>query len=119
MSKNQTDHAPEQPRQTPSDPAHEARYTMSVAARLAQLSPAAIRSCERAGVIAPTRSSGRQRLYSAHDVARLGRVRMLLVDMGVNMAGVEVALRLMDRIAELERQVERLRATRQNPQRGQ
>ena len=83
----------------------EPRYVMSVAARLANMPPQTIRACERAGLLTPARPSGRQRLYSERDLKRLGRIKTLMADMGVNLAGVEVALRLMDRITELEQQL--------------
>jgi MerR family transcriptional regulator/heat shock protein HspR len=87
-------------------------YTISVAARLADMPVRAIRACEQAGLLAPSRAGGRQRLYSQEDVERLQRIRTLIYDMGVNMAGVEVALKLMDRIEELELEVRRLRPER-------
>ena len=81
---------------------------MSVAARLAEMLPQTIRACERAGLLSPARSSGRQRLYSERDLDRLRRIKTLMADMGVNLAGVEVALRLMERISELEGQLQRV-----------
>lgn len=93
----------------PAPEAAEPLYTISVVARLVLLTPQTIRVCEGAGLVSPSRSTGRQRLYSQREVERLRRVKTLMVDMGINMAGVEVALRLMDRVAELERELETLR----------
>ncbi len=93
-------------RTAPAAEAAEPLYTISVVARLVLLTPQNIRACEGAGLVSPSRSTGRQRLYSQHEVERLRRVKTLMVDMGINMAGVEVALRLMDRVAELERALE-------------
>ncbi|MSQ14172.1 MAG: MerR family transcriptional regulator [Dehalococcoidia bacterium] len=95
----------------PAPEAAEPLYTISVVARLVLLTPQNIRACDGAGLVSPTRSTGRQRLYSQHEVERLRRVKTLMVDMGINMAGVEVALRLMDRVAELERELETVRHT--------
>ena len=89
-------------RSLPADRATEPLYTISVVSRLADLPLRVIRSLERAGLVKPKRSAGRQRLYSQQDLDRLRRLKTLISDMGVNMAGAEVALRLMDRIAELE-----------------
>lgn len=92
-------------RTAPAPEAAEPLYTISVVSRLVLLTPQIIRACEGAGLVSPSRSTGRQRLYSQHEVERLHRVKTLMVDMGINMAGVEVALRLMDRVAELEREL--------------
>ena len=56
----------------------------------------------------PSRSGGRQRLYSMADVERLRRIKTFTDEMGVNLAGAEIALKLIDRIRELETQVEAL-----------
>ena len=67
-----------------------------------------LRHYERVGLIWPSRTGGRQRLYSVADIDRLRRLKALTEDMGVNLAGAEVALKLMGRIAELEAQVGQL-----------
>ena len=51
---------------------------------------------------------GRQRLYSIADIDRLRRIKTLTEDMGVNLAGAEVAMRLMMRIEQLEAENKRL-----------
>ncbi|MBI2935630.1 MAG: MerR family transcriptional regulator [Chloroflexi bacterium] len=83
-------------------------YVISVAARLVGMSPRTLRSCEKAGLITPSRLRGRRRLYSPLEIERLRRIKTLMSDMGVNLAGVEVALRLMDHIASLEGRIERM-----------
>lgn len=92
----------------PAPDAAEPLFTISVVSRLVLLTPQAIRACEAAGLVAPFRTNGRQRFYSQDQVERLRRIKTLIVDMGLNMAGVEVALRLMDRVAALERELARL-----------
>jgi MerR family transcriptional regulator/heat shock protein HspR len=47
-------------------------------------------------------------LYSLADIERLRRIKSLTEDMGVNLAGAEVALKLMVRIEELEHEVKGL-----------
>jgi MerR family transcriptional regulator/heat shock protein HspR len=69
-----------------------------------------LRYYERAGLVEPARSNGRIRLYSLHDLERVRQIRRLTDDMGVNLAGVEVIMRLTDRIRELEQHVEDLQA---------
>jgi MerR family transcriptional regulator/heat shock protein HspR len=76
-------------------------YTMAVAARLTGLHPQTLRKYERAGLLTPARSSGKQRLYSDADVDRLKRIQYLAEDRGVNVAGLELALGMSDRLDEL------------------
>lgn len=80
-------------------------FVISVAARMVGLHAQTLRHYERAGLIAPTRSRGRQRLYSMADVARLRRIKTLTDDMGVNLAGVDVVLKLNERIRQLEAEI--------------
>ena len=81
-------------------------FVISVAARMVGLHAQTLRYYERVGLVMPSRSGGRQRLYSMADVERLRRIKRFVDEMGVNLAGAEVALKLIDRITELEGQVE-------------
>ena len=83
-------------------------FIISIAARMVGVHAQTLRYYERVGLIWPSRSVGRQRLYSMADLERIRRVRTLTDEMGVNLAGAEVALKLMGRIETLEQQVERL-----------
>jgi MerR family transcriptional regulator/heat shock protein HspR len=71
---------------------------MAVAARLTGLHPQTLRKYERAGLLKPARPSGNQRLYSAADIARLQRIQYLVNELGLNNAGVELALAMGDRL---------------------
>ena len=86
-------------------------FVISVAARIVGVHAQTLRHYERAGLIWPSRTTGRQRLYSMADIERIRRLRSLTEDMGVNLAGAEVALKLMARIAELENEVANLTST--------
>ena len=77
-------------------------YTMAVAARLTGMHPQTLRKYERAGVIEPSRPSGNQRLYSEADVRRLRRIRYLVEERGVNIAGLKLALGMADRLDAVE-----------------
>ena len=79
----------------------EAVYTMAVASRLTGMHPQTLRKYERAGLITPARQSSNQRLYSEADVRRLRRIRYLVEDRGVNIAGLELTLGMSDRLDEL------------------
>ena len=83
-------------------------FVISVAARMVGLHAQTLRYYERVGLVMPSRSGGRQRLYSMADVERLRRIKTFVDELGVNLAGAEVALKLIDRINELEGQVEAL-----------
>ena len=83
-------------------------FVISVAARMVGLHAQTLRYYERVGLVMPSRSGGRQRLYSIADVERLRRIKTFTDEMGVNLAGAEIALKLVDRIRELEAQVEAL-----------
>ncbi len=83
-------------------------YVISVVARMLGVSAQSLRYYEKAGLIEPSRSQGRVRLYSQRDVERLRQAKTLIDDLGVNLAGVEVILRLREHIAEMERQMEEL-----------
>ena len=93
----------------------EPRYVISIAARILGTQTYTLRYYERIGLIEPKRSQGNIRLYSDRDIDLLRRVRTLVEDMGINLAGVEVILRLVqrmgemrDEVAKLESEVERL-----------
>ena len=83
-------------------------FVISVAARIVGVHAQTLRHYERVGLIWPSRTGGRQRLYSMADIDRLRRLKALPEDMGRNLAGAEVAIKLMDRIEELEGEVQQL-----------
>ena len=83
-------------------------FVISIAARMVGLHAQTLRYYERVGLIWPSRSVGRQRLYSPADIERLRRIRTLTEEMGMNLAGAEVALKLMSRVEQLEQEVQQL-----------
>ncbi len=83
-------------------------YVISVAAEILGVRSHTLRYYEKVGIIKPSRSPGNVRLYSESDIAQLRRVRHLMDDLGVNMAGVEVILNILERIMELQRVNQRL-----------
>jgi len=89
---------------------NEPRYVISIAARILGIQCHTLRYYERIGVIEPSRSRGNIRLYSERDIAQLRRIKTLMDDLGVNLAGVEVILRMSQRMTELQRRVEELEA---------
>lgn len=84
-------------------------YVISVAARMVGLHAQSLRHYERMGLVRPRRSPGGQRLYSQADLERVRYIQRLIEDLGVNLAGVEVVIRLNERIRQMEREMEALR----------
>ena len=84
----------------------EPRYVISVAARMLDTQTYTLRYYEKVGIIEPRRSQGNVRLYSDRDIALLQRVKSLVDDMGVNLPGVEVILRMMQHVGELQNELE-------------
>ena len=81
-------------------------YIISVAAKLVHLHPQTLRYYERLGLIRPSRSAGNVRLYSPRDIIRLRKIVRLTDELGLNLAGVEVILRMGERMRELQREME-------------
>ncbi|MCJ7769332.1 MAG: MerR family transcriptional regulator [Dehalococcoidales bacterium] len=79
------------------------RYVISIAAEMLGIQTYTLRYYEKVGIIRPARSRGNIRLYSDMDLALLQRVRTLMEDLGVNLAGVEVILRMSQQIARLQK----------------
>ena len=83
-------------------------FIISVAARMLGVQTQTLRYYERLGLIEPARTGGNQRVFSRADIERVRRIRGFMEDLGVNLAGVEVVLRLLDRLNEAEAEVARL-----------
>jgi MerR family transcriptional regulator/heat shock protein HspR len=88
---------------------HEPCYVISIAARLVGMHAQTLRQYERVGLVEPKRTRGNIRLYSRADVARLRQVQRLINDLGVNLAGVDVILRMSQRMQAMEDEIQALR----------
>lgn len=77
---------------------------------MVELHPQTLRNYEQVGLVVPQRSDGNIRLYSQREVDRLLKINRLTQELGVNLAGVEIILRLSDQIETLQGQVEALEA---------
>lgn len=80
-------------------------YIISVAARIVEMHPQTLRKYERLGMITPTRTIGMLRLYSEEDVARLRLIKHFVTDLGLNIAGTQLALGLFNRLISMRRQI--------------
>ncbi len=83
-------------------------YIISVAARVLQMHPQTLRKYERIGLVSPSRTVGMLRLYSEEDIARLRLIKHLVDELGLNLAGVELALKLFNRLINMRAQAQEL-----------
>jgi len=86
-------------------------YVISIAAERVGMHPQTLRLYERAGLVKPARR-GTNRLYSDWDIERLRQIQRLTQDMGVNLAGVEIILNLLEQINQMQSELEQIRAQR-------
>lgn len=86
----------------------EPRYVISIAARIVGIEIHTLRYYERLGLVQPYRSGGNIRYYSEGDVERLRHIKNLMNDLGINLAGVEVVMRMGEKMAEMQRQIQEM-----------
>ena len=84
-------------------------YIISVAARILEMHPQTLRKYERVGLVRPSRTVGMLRLYSEEDVARLRLIKHLVGDLGLNLAGVQLALGLFNSLVQMKAKVRSLK----------
>jgi MerR family transcriptional regulator, heat shock protein HspR len=84
-------------------------FIISVAAELAGVHPQTLRIYERKGLVRPERTKGNTRRYSQADIDRLIAIQAL-TDEGVNLAGVKRIMELRAQVAQLQDQLEEVRA---------
>ena len=80
-------------------------YLISVVAKILDIHPQTLRQYERENLICPSRSGGRIRLYSQRDIDRIKLILRLTRELGVNLAGVDIILRLKGHVEGLEQEV--------------
>lgn len=83
-------------------------FVISVVSRRFNVHPQTLRLYEREGLLKPSRTEGNTRLYSEEDVERLSRILRLTRELGVNLAGVEVILKMQEAMEDMERDFNRL-----------
>ena len=87
---------------------NEPRYVISIAARMLNIQTHTLRYYEKIGIIEPSRSRGNIRLYSEKNITYLRQLKTLMNDLGINLAGAEVILRMGQHITELQHSIEEL-----------
>ena len=83
-------------------------YMIGVVADMLNVHPQTLRFYEKKGLVRPNRTVGRTRMYSTEDVDELARLLRLTRDLGVNLAGIEVILKMRRRMIEMQKQIEDL-----------
>ncbi len=81
-------------------------YLISAVAEILDIHPQTLRQYEREGLIAPSRTNGKIRLYSQKDIDHIKYVLTLTRELGINLAGVDVILQLNAKIEKLEIEIE-------------
>jgi MerR family transcriptional regulator/heat shock protein HspR len=84
-------------------------FIISVAARMLGVRTQTLRYYEQLGLVEPARTGGNQRVYSRRDIEKVQRIRNLMDDLGVNLAGVEVILNLLRRLDNAENEITQLK----------
>lgn len=92
----------------PEDENKRPKYPISVVAEMVGVHPQTLRLYEREGLIKPQRTDRQTRLYSEEDIERLRSIISLTQEMGVNLAGVEIILRMREHMEEMQETVEEL-----------
>jgi len=80
-------------------------YLISIVAKILSIHPQTLRQYERENLVTPSRSGGRIRLYSQRDIDRIKMILRLTRELGVNLAGVDIILRLKEHVEILEQDV--------------
>lgn len=89
-------------------------YLISVVAKILEIHPQTLRQYEKEGLIQPGRTDGKMRLYSQRDIDKIKTILRLTRDLGVNLAGVDIILRLKERLDEMDESLEEFRSKQPN-----
>lgn len=84
-------------------------YLISIVSKMLDIHPQTLRQYERENLICPSRSDGRIRLYSQRDVDKIKLILRLTRELGVNIAGVDIILRLRETVDGMEKEIAELR----------
>ena len=84
-------------------------YLISIVAKILDIHPQTLRQYERENLIKPSRSNGRVRLYSQRDIDKIKLILRLTRELGVNLAGVDIILRLKEQMEDMEKEIADLR----------
>ncbi|MEO1938125.1 MAG: helix-turn-helix transcriptional regulator [Sulfurimonas sp.] len=84
-------------------------YLISIVSKILDIHPQTLRQYERENLITPSRSNGRIRLYSQRDIDKIKLILRLTRELGVNLAGVDIILRMKETVDKMEKEIAELR----------
>jgi MerR family transcriptional regulator/heat shock protein HspR len=84
-------------------------YLISIVAKILNIHPQTLRQYERENLITPSRSNGRIRLYSQRDIDKIKMILRLTRELGVNLSGVDIIIRLKEQLESMENEIAALR----------
>ena len=84
-------------------------YMISEISQMLDIHPQTLRQYERNGLISPSRSKGKVRLYSYQDLQKMRLILQLIRDYGINVAGVEMILQLKEYERSMQKEIKSLR----------
>lgn len=83
-------------------------YMIGAVSRMYSIHPQTLRLYEKEGLLVPSRTEGRTRMYSQEDLEKLEFILFLTRELGINLAGVDAILRMRAQMIELQNQIEQL-----------
>jgi MerR family transcriptional regulator/heat shock protein HspR len=85
-------------------------YIISEVSKILNIHPQTLRQYEREGLIKPSRTNGKIRLYSQENIDYIKNILHLTRKLGINLAGVTKILSLESQIKDLENIIEQHKA---------
>lgn len=83
-------------------------FTIGTVAKMYNIHPQTLRLYEKEGLLKPSRTEGNTRLYTEEDLEQLDFILTLTRDLGVNIAGIDVILRIKRQMEEMQKSIELL-----------
>lgn len=83
-------------------------YMIGAVSRMYSIHPQTLRLYEKEGLLIPSRTEGRTRMYSQEDLEKLEFILFLTRELGINLAGVDAILRMKEQMIQLQNQIEQL-----------
>ena len=84
-------------------------YLISVVANMLDIHPQTLRQYEKEGLITPSRTGGKMRLYSQRDIDKIKMILKLTRELGVNIAGVDIILQLKEKMDAMGVEIDELK----------
>ena len=85
-----------------------AYFSISAVAKMFSVHQQTIRLYEKEGFISPKRSDGNTRMFSEEDVDKLEEIINLTHQLGINLAGVEMILKLQKKIKRMQKDMNKI-----------